>query len=459
MFVAVACVSFLTSRAHDFEVGGIFYNVKDAETLTAEVTYGEIEYSGDVVIPSTVYYDGKTYSVTSIGNWAFNGCSGLTSITIGSGVTSIGNYAFYGCSGLTSVTIGSGVTSIGEWAFNGCRGLTSVTIPNSVTSIGGSAFSGCSGLTSVTIGSGVTSIGDDAFRSCSSLTSINVESGNTTYDSRENCNAIIETATNTLIAGCKNTVIPNSVTSIGVMAFYYCSGLTSITIPNSVISIGRYAFQQCSSLTSVTIGSGVTSIGIMAFYGCGSLVEIQSLADVPPTCGSSVFGGVDKSTCVLKVPAGSVEDYKVAEQWKDFENINGVDLVETLELDKTVITAKEGEQVTLVANILPLNATNKELKWSVDDENIVSIESNGNEAVVSILKEGTATITVETTDGTELVATCCVNALSGIGEILADDKEDAVYYTLNGIMVAKENLIPGLYIKKTATKTVKVVIK
>jgi uncharacterized protein YjdB len=134
-------------------------------------------------------------------------------------------------------------------------------------------------------------------------------------------------------------------------------------------------------------------------------------------------------------------------------------LVEALELDKTVITAKEGEQVTLVANILPLNAKNKELKWSVDDGNIVSIESNGNEAVVSILKEGTATITVETTDGTDLVATCSVNALSGIGEIFADDKEEAVYYTLDGIMIAKENLIPGLYIKKTATKTVKVVIK
>ena len=112
----------------------------------------------------------------------------------------------------------------------------------------------------------------------------------------------------------------------------------------------------------------------------------------------------------------------------------------------------------MAANILPLNATNKELKWSVDDENIVSIESNGNEAVVSILKEGTATIIVETTDGSGLVAICSVNALSGIGEILADDKEEAVYYTLDGIMVAKENLIPGLYIKKTATKTVKVVI-
>ena len=213
-------------------------------------------------------------SVTSIGNEAFGFCSGLTSVTIPNSVTSIGDYAFYDCDGLTSVTIGNSVTEIGEYAFQGCDGLTSVTIPNSVTSIGYSAFGGCNGLTSVTIGNSVTSIGYGAFSSCSDLTRIKVESGNSVYDSRENCNAIIETATNTLITGCKNTIIPNSVTEIGDDAFFGCSGLTSITIPNSVTSIGYEAFSYCTGLTSVTIPNSVTSIGYRAFYKCSGLTSV-----------------------------------------------------------------------------------------------------------------------------------------------------------------------------------------
>ncbi len=236
-------------------------------------------------------------SVTSIGASAFRYCSSLTSITIPEGVTSIGESAFSGCSSLTSVTIPEGVTSIGDYAFNSCPSLTSVTIPNSVTSIGERAFSYCSSLTSVTIGNSVTSIGDEAFRDCSSLTSITipnsvtsigsyafsncssltsmiVENGNTIYDSRENCNAIIETATNTLIAGCQNTIIPNNVTSIG-----------------------DYAFDGCSSLTSIT---------------CEAIT--------PPIVGENAFNGVSRSIPVY-VPCGTVSVYNAAKYWSAFSNI------------------------------------------------------------------------------------------------------------------------------------------
>jgi hypothetical protein len=168
----------------------------------------------------------------------------------------------------------SGITNTSGVDFNNKENLVRVILPINLTSIEDFAFAYCSSLTSITIPNRVTSIGERAFAGCTSLISIVVNNGNTTYDCRENCNAIIETSTNTLIAGCRNTIIPNSVTSIGDYAFYYDSSLNSITIPNSVTSIGDSAFYRCFSLTAVTIGNSVTSIGNGAFEYCSSLTSV-----------------------------------------------------------------------------------------------------------------------------------------------------------------------------------------
>ena len=247
-------------------------------------------------------------------------------VVIGNGVTSIGAEAFFYCTGLTSVEIPNSVTSIGAEAFFHCTGLTSVTIPNSVTSIGNQAFYYCTCLTSVTIPNSVTSIGKYAFGNCSSLTSIHVANNNPNYCSLDGVLFNKDKTTLVQYPGGKQGayIIPNSVTSIGAEAFYYCTGLTSVTIPNSVTSIGAEAFTYCKGLKSVTIGSGVASIGKYAFGNCSSLTSITNYATTPQTISSNVFISVNISACTLYVPAGSLAAYQTADVWKEFGTIQAI---------------------------------------------------------------------------------------------------------------------------------------
>ncbi len=255
-------------------------------------------------------------SVTSIGGWAFQGCSSLTSINIPDSVTSIGDYAFYGCSSLTSINIPDRVTSIGDYAFYGCSSLTSINIPDSVTSIGDYAFDGCSSLTSITIPDSVNSIGNFAFYGCSSLTSIDVDEQNEEYADVDGVLFSKDMAKLIQFPAAKGGAyeIQYGVTSIGGWAFYGCSSLTSVTIPDGVTSIGDDAFEGCSSLTSVTIPHSVTSIGYAAFYGCSSLTTVTIPDSVSIRDGA--FDGVcngDKAAPGAKVghtltliPEGSI---------------------------------------------------------------------------------------------------------------------------------------------------------
>ena len=256
--------------AQEVEIDGIYYRIYNGQAIV--ISHPD-KYSCDIVIPSTVNY-GRDYPVVGISESAFEGCSDLQSVTIPSSVTSIGVWAFRWCNSLPSITIPSSVTSIGASAFEGCTSLTSITIPNSVTSIG----------------SGITS-------GCSSLTSIVVEEGNPQYDSRDNCNAIIDKDENMLIAGCKTTVIPSGVTIIGGSAFWGMP-LTSIVIPGSV-----------------------TLLEDMALAGCSALTDVYCLAENVPSTSPRAFLGSSYESATLYVPANSVEKYKTAERWKDFGNI------------------------------------------------------------------------------------------------------------------------------------------
>ena len=235
-------------------------------------------------------------SVRSLGNYCFHGCTYLTSIVIPSSVTRLGDYCFYDCKSLTSIVIPSSVKSLGDYCFEGCSSLTSIDISSSVTSLGKYCFAHCSSLTSIDIPSSVTSLGLTCFAGCSSLESITVDKNNKVYDSRDNCNAIIETSTNTMIQGCKTTVIPSSVTSLGGWCFDGCSSLTSIDIPSSVTSLGESCFSYCSSLKTVT---------------CEIATPIKG----------NFFSGTPIDQATLYVMKASLDAYKTTYSWSGFSAI------------------------------------------------------------------------------------------------------------------------------------------
>ncbi len=296
--------------------------------------------------------------LTSIPNNTFRGCSKLKSIVIPVNVSDLGTFhPFFFCSSLSNVivaegnstydsrdncngiietatnklvlgtpnmTIPSTVTNIGTAAFANYTSMTSMTIPNSVKTLSRQAFVGCEGLTSIFIPASVANMATDVFLGCSGLTSMSVASENTTFDSRNNCNAIIYTATNTLVAGCKTTVIPSSVKRIGEAAFAVQKTLEKIDLPENLISIGENAFWQCTQLSTINIPSTVTSIEEYAFEECNNLANVYSYISTPFDINENVFTTYETTT--LYVPAGTKAKYQVAAGWKKFANIKEMEL-------------------------------------------------------------------------------------------------------------------------------------
>ena len=320
----------LLASAETVEINGIYYNLVP-KAKVAEVTESPNWYSGKVVIPKTVTYEGVKYSVVSIGDKAFRFCGDLI-----------------------SVTIPTSVTSIGDEAFNSCFRITSVTIPNSITSIGFAAFINCENLTSVNIPDNITTIEGAVFRDCKSLTSV---------------------------------TIPNYVTAIHGSAFQ-SSGLTSVTIPNSVTQIDPWTFSDCNKLKTITIGSGIKTIYDNAFSKCPELTDVYCFAEDVPDTNSDAFDGSYPEYATLHVPVGSVNAYKTAEPWSRFKSI--VKIASKVSLNKSEATIEKGKTLTLKATVTPTNLLDKSVTWKSSSTKIATVTSSGK---VKGIKSGTATIT------------------------------------------------------------------
>ena len=350
------------------EVAGVYYEVT-AETSTARVvTGGYAYYKGDVTIPGEVSIEGKTYAVTAIDNYAFYGCSDMTSIVLPNGLTSVGEGAFQGCAGLRAVALPGTVAKVGRYAFQACTGLAKMDLPDGLATLEDAVFRECTGLASVSVPKSLAKLGDNIFYACTSLSTITVHADNAVYDSREGCNAIIETASHTLKQGCNGTVIPGSVTTIdynafsgltgltdmaipssvtvirgsafrycsaltqvelsdnvkeiGSMAFANCTGLKQIVLPASLAVIEDATFQNCTGLQSVTIPASVTNIENYAFDKCAALAHVYCLATVPP---STYYGSFGIYTAALHVPVGCRAAYASAANWMYFGSIDEYD--------------------------------------------------------------------------------------------------------------------------------------
>jgi len=409
----------LATRADNVEVDGIYYEL-DYNARTAAVTYNMVTsgnyatYSGDVVIPEKIIWGDTEYVVTEIGPQAFltsktmtsvvipetvtkiqanafGFCTGLTSIDIPNSVKEFGGFVFSSCTKLKTVHLGNGIKVLSGRIFQGCTKLESINLPEGLTTIGDYAFEVCRSLKAIDIPSTVSHIDAGVFRACDALETMRVSSDNPWFDSREGCNAIIETGTNKLVAGCHTTVIPKTVTSIGEMAFKEVRGLASLTIPGNVKSIGfsafekagildltleegvkaidSYAFYNNDAMTSVSLPSTLTSIGEYGFNDCMHLNEVKAYMPEPFPLIGTAFGR-NAGTCVLYVPQGTRDAY-IESGWN--ENHFGGGIVE-MDDETGIVAAGADSHLSTVRKVINLNritiVTPNNRKFSIDGSQI-----------------------------------------------------------------------------------------
>ena len=308
--VAFMLLFALPVMAYEAEIDGIFYRFSGNNAIVTYETYGGESYSGDIVIPSSVTYNGREYTVTQIGNEAFHGCANVTSVVIPESVTNIGEYAFRLCSSMTSVNIPAGIQVLNKWCFAECTSLESIVIPESVTEIGACVFYQCRNLTSMNFPSGIVKVGASAFEDTPWFNEQPdglVYIGNVAYKYKgeipSGTEITLREGTVCISGECfwewqctglTSITIPNTVTSIGFGAFYNCGRLTSITLPNSLVEIENTAFAHCSSLTSIVIPSSVKSLGGTMFSCC------YALESIVVESGNTVFDSRENCNAIIR---------------------------------------------------------------------------------------------------------------------------------------------------------------
>ncbi|MBQ3635246.1 MAG: leucine-rich repeat protein [Bacteroidales bacterium] len=498
------------TMASETEVAGIYYNFNDGNK-TAEVTYkGKCHcaadtYAGVVNIPSKVVFEGVEYNVTSVGDYAFASSRKLTGVVIPTSVKSIGYNAFVGCRQLENVEFAqpSGVSEIGRQAFLACQNLKSIEIPSSVETIGRFAFEMCdklenvtfqepsnitmideyvfcrTGLHGITVPASVKVIEDVAF--CSNpnmlnvmlpatvvevsernpfcyntqVVSMSVEAGNPTYDSRDNCNAFIETKTNTLVAGCKTTKIPASVTAIGRSAFNHVTDMTDAALPATITSIGKYAYLGCTGLKSFYFPSTMEVMADSVFWQIEKLDSIVTMAQKPFKIDESDFQPAIYDNATLYVPAGTAKAYKVAPVWQKFRKIVELDAFVVdgvsyeLQADGTAKLVAPTEGVAYTKVVVP--------KTVKSGENTYEVSAVAEDAFAQ-MSEGRV-IYGQSSEASNIG----IYGGKGVIKIEGSDAEATVYNQAGvPMVVTTKRIIPmeqGLYVVKVGGKSAKVLVE
>ena len=309
LLVLIALVT-MGAKAYDFSVDGVYYNVIDKSGKVVEVTKGDAKYSGSVTIPATVSSDGVTYTVSRVGNQAFDGCDNLESVTLGANIESINSYAFFKCTNLSQINLNDKIVTFGNDAFCGCTSLTSVVVGSSVDNMDSGVFAGCTNLKTVEIHNGASVIGGSAFKGCMKLTTV---------------------------------TIPNSVLTIGGSAFADCVSLTEVKIGDGVQTVPNQAFDGCTRLNTVSLGSSVTLVGSYAFYNCNGMSSFTVLNPSVPKVENNAFTDYSAK---LYVPSQSTSDYNSHEIWKKFGAVKDYE-------SKVYLTIKDASHgaVKMLANV------------------------------------------------------------------------------------------------------------
>lgn len=326
-----------------------------ARGTSATVVSGDEQYSGNVIIPSTVSYDGKDFTIVAVGSFAFSECADLNSVSLPSSLLSIGDYAFYGCTSIKAIVVPNAVTAIGSNAFDGCTNLSSVTLSSSLKSIEYHTFANCRSLRTLEIPNSVRKIGDMAFQNCGLLSTISIPNSVTSIGTFafEKCSSL------------ESLTIPNQLTSIEQYTFAGCSRLTTLEIPSSVTFIDEWAFYDCSGLKTVTIPNSVSYIGEWAFTSCDAITSVISEIESPFNMSEYVFERDIKKQATLRVPAGSKEAYLCAAGW-DFKNIEE----EEPSFFDLVMWAKDGSMIATYALSGKPKVTFNENKFVVECEGL-----------------------------------------------------------------------------------------